>query len=147
MTSISDLRREYASRALVESEAQEDALRQFELWFKEALSASLVDANAMTLATASPSGEPSARIVLLKAVDERGFVFFTNYDSRKGRELAANPPPPTAMQESTAGQCHGELKWLDAQSEIRTASPRWLRRSSSSPTPRCRSQLSWQAWR
>jgi pyridoxamine 5'-phosphate oxidase len=90
MTSISDLRREYASRALVESEAEDDALRQFELWFNEALAASLMEANAMTLATVSPGGEPSARIVLLKAFDERGFVFFTNYESAKGRDLEAN---------------------------------------------------------
>src|SRR5262245_20441494 len=91
MTSISDLRREYASRALIESEAQTDALRQFELWFDEALNASLVEANAMTLATVSPGGEPSARIVLLKGFDTRGFVFFTNYQSAKGRDLDAHP--------------------------------------------------------
>jgi pyridoxamine 5'-phosphate oxidase len=91
MTSIGDLRREYASRALVESDAFDDPLRQFALWFDEAVKASLLEANAMTLATASPHGEPSARIVLLKAFDERGFVFFTNYESAKGRELDANP--------------------------------------------------------
>ena len=91
MTSIGDLRREYASRALVESDAFDDPLRQFELWFDEAVKASLLEANAMTLATASPNGEPSARTVLLKAFDQRGFVFFTNYESAKGRELDANP--------------------------------------------------------
>ena len=90
MTSIGDLRREYSSRALVESEAHDDALRQFERWFDEAVSSSLVEPNAMTLATASPNGEPSARIVLLKAFDERGFVFFTNYESAKGRDLEGN---------------------------------------------------------
>lgn len=90
MTSISDLRREYASRALVESEADDDALRQFEAWFNEAVNASLLDVNAMTLATATSSGEPSARTVLLKGFDERGFVFFTNYESAKGRDLDAN---------------------------------------------------------
>ena len=91
MTSISDLRREYASRALVESEAADDPLRQFELWLNEAMKASLLEATAMTLATSSPAGEPSARIVLLKGFDERGFVFFTNYESAKGRDLDANP--------------------------------------------------------
>jgi pyridoxamine 5'-phosphate oxidase len=91
MTSIGDLRREYASRALVESEAFDDPLRQFEQWFDEAVRASLIEVNAMTLATASPGGEPSARIVLLKAFDARGFVFFTNYESAKGRDLDANP--------------------------------------------------------
>ncbi len=91
MTSIGDLRREYASRALLEADAFDDPLRQFDLWFDEAVKASLLEVNAMTLATSSPSGEPSARIVLLKAVDERGFVFFTNYESAKGRDLNANP--------------------------------------------------------
>jgi pyridoxamine 5'-phosphate oxidase len=91
MTSISDLRREYASRALVESEAADDPLRQFELWLNEAMKASLLEATAMTLATASSAGEPTARIVLLKGYDERGFVFFTNYESAKGRDLDTNP--------------------------------------------------------
>ena len=91
MTSIGDLRREYASRALIEADAFDDPMRQFELWFDEARKASLLEVNAMTLATASPAGEPAARIVLLKAFDERGFVFFTNYDSAKGRDLEAHP--------------------------------------------------------
>ena len=91
MTSIADLRREYASRALTESDSHDDALRQFGLWFEEALEAQLLDVNALTLASATPSGEPSARTVLLKGYDERGFVFFTNYESAKGEQLAANP--------------------------------------------------------
>ena len=91
MTTIADLRREYASRALAESEAKADAIQQFGLWFEEALETQLLDVNAMTLATATSSGEPSARIVLLKGYDERGFVFFTNYESAKGEQLAANP--------------------------------------------------------
>ena len=88
---IADLRREYASRALTEEEAHADPIQQFSLWFSEALSAELLDTNAMTLATATPRGEPSARTVLLKGFDENGFVFFTNYESAKGRELTANP--------------------------------------------------------
>lgn len=64
---------------------------QFRRWFADAETAALPDVNAMTLATASPDGRPTARIVLLKGLDDRGFVFFTNYDSRKGQELAANP--------------------------------------------------------
>jgi pyridoxamine 5'-phosphate oxidase len=91
MTSIRDLRREYASRALIESEAFDDPLRQFELWLDEAVKASLIEVNAMTLATATPGGEPSARIVLLRGFDPRGFVFFTNYESAKGQDLDANP--------------------------------------------------------
>ena len=91
MTALTDLRREYASRALDEHDAHADPITQFTIWFDEALKSQLLDVNAMTLATASPTGEPSARTVLLKAADEHGFVFYTNYDSAKGRDLAANP--------------------------------------------------------
>lgn len=91
MTSLTDLRREYASRALDEKDAHADPITQFTIWFDEALKSQLLDANAMTLATASAKGEPSARTVLLKGADEHGFVFYTNYDSAKGRDLAANP--------------------------------------------------------
>lgn len=89
--SLHDLRREYASRELTDADAAAHPLEQFKLWFDEAGRAELLDVNAMTLATASASGEPTARIVLLKGFDERGFVFFTNYDSAKGRDLAENP--------------------------------------------------------
>ncbi len=91
MSAIADLRREYASRALSEDQADADPIRQFATWFDEAVSAQLLDVNAMTLATVSPTGDPAARIVLLKGFDEHGFVFFTNYESAKGRELAARP--------------------------------------------------------
>ena len=91
MTSLTDLRREYASRALEEDDAHTDPITQFALWFDEALKSQLLDVNAMTLATASAKGEPSARTVLLKGADENGFVFYTNYGSAKGRDLAANP--------------------------------------------------------
>jgi pyridoxamine 5'-phosphate oxidase len=91
MASIADLRREYASRALTESEAHADPIQQFSLWFGEALKSELLDTNAMTLATASRDGRPSARIVLLKGFDEAGFVFFTNYESAKARDLDDNP--------------------------------------------------------
>lgn len=91
MSSIADLRRDYASRALTEDQANLDPIRQFSAWFDEAVSAELLDVNAMTLATVSPSGDPAARIVLLKGFDDGGFVFFTNYESAKGRELAATP--------------------------------------------------------
>jgi pyridoxamine 5'-phosphate oxidase len=88
---LADLRREYSSRALTEQEADADPLRQFHTWFEQAVKSQLTDANAMTLATASANGEPAARIVLLKGADASGFVFYTNYDSAKGRDLAANP--------------------------------------------------------
>lgn len=91
MSTLADLRREYASRALTEQDADLDPIRQFSIWFDEALQSQLLDTNAMTLATASKSGEPAARIVLLKGADANGFVFFTNYDSRKGQDLAENP--------------------------------------------------------
>lgn len=91
MTTLADLRREYASRALTEDAADADPIRQFSTWFDEALQSQLTDVNAMTLATASPGGVPAARIVLLKGADESGFVFYSNYDSAKGRDLAANP--------------------------------------------------------
>ncbi|HEY8378171.1 MAG TPA: pyridoxamine 5'-phosphate oxidase [Nannocystis sp.] len=89
--SIADLRREYAGTPLLEEAVHPDAIAQFRAWFEEALSAGVVEPNAMTLATATPDGRPSARMVLLKGLDERGFSFYTDYESRKGRELAANP--------------------------------------------------------
>lgn len=91
MSAIADLRREYASRALSEEQADRDPIRQFTIWFEEAVAAQLLDVNAMTLATVSADGDPAARIVLLKGFDEAGFVFFTNYDSAKGAQLAAHP--------------------------------------------------------
>src|SRR5262245_31161306 len=89
--SLSDLRREYALAGLAESDLDPDPFKQFDKWFQQALDAGLPEPNAMTLATATLEGKPSARIVLLKAFDERGFTFFTNYESQKGRELSANP--------------------------------------------------------
>lgn len=91
MTTLADLRREYASRALTEADALDDPIQQFSLWFGEALKSELLDTNAMTLATASRDGAPSARIVLLKGFDDAGFVFFTNYESAKARDLEGNP--------------------------------------------------------
>ena len=89
--SIADLRREYARARLDERDVASDPFVQFQQWFDDARRAELPEANAMTLATATPDGAPSARVVLLKATDPRGFTFFTDYRSRKGRELEANP--------------------------------------------------------
>lgn len=86
---IADLRIEYKRETLDERGVSPDPFRQFERWFDEAVKAALPEPNAMTLATADANGRPSARVVLLKGFDERGFVFFTNYASRKGRDLAA----------------------------------------------------------
>ncbi|HEY4057306.1 MAG TPA: pyridoxamine 5'-phosphate oxidase [Kofleriaceae bacterium] len=85
------LREEYTGRALDPADCDADPIVQFRTWFAEAAAAKLPDVNAMTLATVDDRGRPSARIVLLKEVDERGFVFYTNYDSRKGQQLAAQP--------------------------------------------------------
>jgi pyridoxamine 5'-phosphate oxidase len=91
MTDITRIRTDYKKGALDEEHADADPIRQFGRWWDEALNSQLPEVNAMTLATADERGVPSARIVLLKGYDTRGFVFYTNYDSRKGRELAANP--------------------------------------------------------
>ncbi|WP_250513861.1 pyridoxamine 5'-phosphate oxidase [Caballeronia sp. INDeC2] len=91
MTTLADLRKNYSRGALDATDVDPNPVSQFHTWFAQALDAKLPEPNAMTLATVDSQGRPSARIVLIKGVDERGFVFFTNYDSRKGRELAANP--------------------------------------------------------
>jgi pyridoxamine 5'-phosphate oxidase len=88
---VSGLRRDYIRAALDERDAAPDPIVQFRAWLAEAIAADPLDPTAMTLATVDGEGRPSARIVLLKGCDERGFVFFTNYGSRKARELAANP--------------------------------------------------------
>jgi pyridoxamine 5'-phosphate oxidase len=89
--SIADLRREYARARLDETDVSHDPFVEFARWFAEAQEAEALEPTAMTLATTSADGAPSARVVLLKGFDERGFVFFTDYRSRKGAELEANP--------------------------------------------------------
>ena len=89
--SVADLRQKYEKFELLEASLATTPLEQFTLWFNDALQAAVPEPNAMTLATTTPDGHPSARIVLLKGFDENGFMFFTNYASRKGQELAANP--------------------------------------------------------
>ena len=91
MDEIARIRTDYKKGALDDEHADADPIAQFGRWWDEALNSQLPEVNAMTLATADAGGVPSARVLLLKGYDERGFVFFTNYDSRKGRELAANP--------------------------------------------------------
>ncbi len=88
---MTDLRNEYTRSGLSESDVLPDPIDQFHRWFDEALEANLHEPNAMTLATATPDGRPSARVVLLKGFGERGFVFYTNYEGRKALELEANP--------------------------------------------------------
>jgi pyridoxamine 5'-phosphate oxidase len=88
---LAQLRKSYERAALDEAASDADPLRQFEAWLAQAIDAKLPEPNAMTLATVGPDGRPSTRIVLIKGVDARGIVWYTNYDSRKGRELAGNP--------------------------------------------------------
>src|SRR5882757_275864 len=89
--SLADQRKDYSLAGLLEKDLARDPFRQFERWFQEAEAAKLPEPNAMVLATATRDGRPSARTVLLKGLDGRGFVFYSNYESRKGRELEANP--------------------------------------------------------
>jgi pyridoxamine 5'-phosphate oxidase len=91
MTSLADIRKEYRLHRLLEEAAADNAMRQFEFWWKDALKSELEEVNAMTLATASSDGLPSARIVLLKGFHANGFQFYTNYNSFKGRQLMENP--------------------------------------------------------
>jgi pyridoxamine 5'-phosphate oxidase len=88
---LADLRKDYSLAGLAEKDLARDPFRQFEKWFSEAQAAKIAEPNAMVLGTATRDGRPSARTVLLKAVDGRGFVFYSNYESRKGRELESNP--------------------------------------------------------
>jgi pyridoxamine 5'-phosphate oxidase len=88
---LSDMRRDYSLAGLLEKDLAKNPFRQFEQWFQEAEAAKIPEPNAMTLATTGRDGRPAARTVLLKGCDGRGFVFYTNYESRKGRELDANP--------------------------------------------------------
>ncbi|MBW4602139.1 MAG: pyridoxamine 5'-phosphate oxidase [Calothrix sp. FI2-JRJ7] len=89
--SIADLRKDYTLQGLHENDVDTNPFVQFKRWFDEARGAQLSEPNAMTLATTTQEGQPSARIVLLKDFDARGFVFYTNYNSHKGQELAENP--------------------------------------------------------
>lgn len=105
--SLADLRREYTLASLDLTEVDPDPFVQFTQWFEEAQRAEVLEPNAMTLATADAAGRPSARVVLLKEVTPRGFVFFTDYRSRKGIELAANP---------RAGLC---FFWKELERQVR----------------------------
>ncbi len=100
--SLADLRKDYSLAGLTEKDLARDPFRQFDKWFQEAEAAKLVEPNALSLATTSRDGRPSVRTVLLKAVDGRGFVFYTNYESRKGRELESVPRASLPRSRSTA---------------------------------------------
>ena len=89
--SIASIRRDYQLKSLSEQDVLTDAIQQFTIWWEEALKAEIDEVNAMTVSTTKADGRPTSRIVLLKGYDEKGFVFFTNYDSHKGQELISNP--------------------------------------------------------
>ncbi|MEN9295201.1 MAG: pyridoxamine 5-phosphate oxidase [Pseudomonadota bacterium] len=91
MTRLSDLRQTYMKGSLSEEDVAKDPTEQFHIWFEQARQSEIAEPNAMTVASIDASGKPSARVVLIKEVDQRGFVFFTNYESRKGQALIANP--------------------------------------------------------
>ena len=88
---IADIRTDYKLKSLSESDVSNNPFKQFGIWWNEAIQANLEEVNAMTLSTASNEGRPSSRIMLLKGYDEKGFVFFTNYESNKGKNIADNP--------------------------------------------------------
>jgi pyridoxamine 5'-phosphate oxidase len=91
VSDLANLRKDYMQRGLDEAQMDADPIRQFQAWFDAAVAAAHPEPNAMAVASATPDGVPSARMTLLKGLDARGFVFYTNYESRKGAELAANP--------------------------------------------------------
>lgn len=107
MNSIADIRKEYKLQTLNETEVDADPFNQFGKWWKEAISSNIDEVNAMTLATADVNAKPSARIVLLKGFDERGFVFFSNYHSHKAKEMESN------------AQVSLVLFWKELQRQIR----------------------------
>jgi pyridoxamine 5'-phosphate oxidase len=90
-TDIALIRKEYKLKSLLEEDVNRDPIKQFQQWWNEALQSNVLEANAMTLATSTKNGKPSARIVLLKGLNNNGFIFFTNYESRKGNQLKENP--------------------------------------------------------
>jgi pyridoxamine 5'-phosphate oxidase len=104
---LQGLREDYRKSTLEEKNASENPFTQFDNWFKEALNSEIPEPNTMVVATVSKDGFPSARIVLLKGFDEKGFIFYTNYDSQKGKELSENP------------RCAIVFNWLELERQIR----------------------------
>ncbi len=90
-TDLASIRKEYRLQSLSEEDVDANPIKQFEKWFQQALASGIEEPNAMTLATSTTVGKPSARIVLLKKIKENGFVFFTNYESKKGKQMLDNP--------------------------------------------------------
>lgn len=107
MKKLAEMREDYRLRSLDISDVNEDPIQQFQSWMNEAVASEIREPNAMTLATATADGKPSARVVLLKGIQEEGFVFYTNYESHKAQEMESNP------------QVALVFNWLDLQRQIR----------------------------
>jgi pyridoxamine 5'-phosphate oxidase len=125
MMVLRNLRKDYTLAGLVESDLDPDPIVQFRVWFTEAQAAKGIEPNAMTVATADATGDPSARTVLLKGLDERGFIFYSNYDSAKGTQLAANPRAELLFywpELERQVRIHGDVERLE-----RTASEEYFR--------------------
>lgn len=105
-TNLADMRQDYRLAELDETTLAADPLSQFDAWFKQAIESGVIEPNAMSLATATPNGETSIRTVLCKGIDREGFLFFTNLESTKGRQLAANP------------QCSAVFPWLKLERQV-----------------------------
>jgi len=118
---LSTLRQNYARQTLSETELSADPNVQFANWFREAIDSQLPEPNAMTLATANVQGQPSARTVLLKGLDPEGFIFYTNYESKKGQELAENPQAAllfTWLELERQIRIEGKVKKIDASESL-----------------------------
>lgn len=107
MSSIAHLRQDYKLKSLNEKDVQANPFQQFKVWFDEALKSEVKEPNAMILATADKTGLPNARVLLLKDFNEKGFVFYTNYESEKGKELSENPYAAMVFN------------WLDLERQVR----------------------------
>lgn len=107
MANLADIRKQYSLKTLERPDLAADPISQFEAWFQEVLAADILEPNAMVLATADANGRPSARVVLLKGVQDGGFVFYSNYHSRKGHDMAENP------------QAALVFNWLDLERQVR----------------------------
>lgn len=115
---IADIRKDYTLQSLNEADVAANPIEQFTKWWNEAIESEIIEANAMTLATATKNGKPSARIVLLKDFDDTGFVFFTNYTSKKGKELLENPQTALIFfwkELERQIRIEGEVKTIDAK--------------------------------
>jgi pyridoxamine 5'-phosphate oxidase len=107
MANLADIRKQYSLKTLEPPDLADDPLKQFDAWFQDALDAEILEPNAMVLATADAEGKPSARVVLLKGVQDGAFVFYSNYESRKGKDMAENP------------QAALVFNWLDLERQVR----------------------------